>query len=117
MTPNIKQWLNESRAKLRTGDLAEADLQCLENLLTEPKKLILYLYSKSTSMRSSIASWALYDSTKPHQPTLPSQNAPYASVIEAIGDGWRVIQFPRPELYRFSDIDNNYLGYEFILEK
>ena len=52
MTPEIKQWLNESRAKLRTGDLAEADLVCLENLLIEPKQLILYLYSKSTSMRS-----------------------------------------------------------------
>ena len=78
---------------------------------------MLYLYSKSTSMRSAIASWALYDPTVSYEPTLPSQDAPYDSVIEAVNDGWRIVQFPRAELYQFSDIDNAYLGYEFILEK
>ena len=68
-------------------------------------------------MRSAIASWALYDPTVPYEPTLPSQDVPYDSVIEAVNDGWRIVQFPRAELYQFSDIDNTYLGYEFILEK
>ncbi len=113
----IKQWLAESRQKLQTGDLTEADLQALETLLTEPRQLVLYLYSKSTNMRSAIASWALYDPTVPYEPTLPSQDVPYASVIEAVNDGWRIVQFPRAELYQFSDVDNTYLGYEFILEK
>ncbi len=113
----VKQWLAESRQKLQTGDLTEADLQALETLLTEPRQLVLYLYSKSTNMRSAIASWALYDPTVPYEPTLPSQDVPYASVIEAVNDGWRIVQFPRAELYQFSDVDNTYLGYEFILEK
>jgi hypothetical protein len=130
MKPAVKQWLDESRAKLRTGDFSEADIQRLENLLAEPKQMVLYLYSKSTNMRSRIASWALCDPIELHEPTqtvasdifpvrakLPSQDAPYASVMEAVGDGWRVVQFPRPELHPFSDVDNNYLGYEFILEK
>ena len=88
-----------------------------EVLLAEPRQLVLYLYSKSTNMRSAIASWALYDPTVPYEPTLPSQDVPYDSVIEAVNDGWRIVQFPRAELYQFSDIDNTYLGYEFILEK
>ena len=113
----VKQWLAESRQKLQTGDLTEADLQALETLLTEPRQLVLYLYSKSTNMRSAIASWALYDPTVPYEPTLPSQDVPYDSVIEAVNDGWRIVQFPRVELYQFSDVDNTYLGYEFILEK
>ena len=113
----IKGWLAESRQKLQTGDFTEADLEALETLLTEPRQLVLYLYSKSTNMRSAIASWALYDSTVPYEPTLPSQDVPYDSVIEAVNDGWRIVQFPRAELYQFSDVDNTYLGYEFILEK
>ena len=117
METTVKGWLDESRKKLQAGDFTEADLQRLEVLLTKPRQMVLYLYSKSTSMRSAIASWALYDPTVPYEPTLPSQDAPYDSVIEAVNDGWRIVQFPRAELYQFSDIDNAYLGYEFILEK
>ena len=117
METTVKGWLDESRKKLQAGDFTEADLQRLEVLLTKLRQMVLYLYSKSTSMRSAIASWALYDPTVPYEPTLPSQDAPYDSVIEAVNDGWRIVQFPRPELYQFSDVDNAYLGYEFILEK
>ena len=59
----------------------------------------------------------LIDPTQPHRPTLPSQEPPYGSVLEAVADGWRIVQFPIAELRRFSDVDNDYLGYEFILEK
>ena len=117
METTVKGWLDESRKKLQAGNFTEADLQRLEVLLTKPRQMVLYLYSKSTSMRSAIASWALYDPTVSYEPTLPSQDAPYDSVIEAVNDGWRIVQFPRAELYQFSDIDNAYLGYEFILEK
>ena len=117
MENTVKLWLDKSRKKLQVGDFAEADFQRLEVLLTAPRQMVLYLYSKSTNMRSAIASWALYDPTVPHEPTLPSQDVPYDSVIEAVNDGWRIVQFPRAELYQFSDIDNTYLGYEFILEK
>ena len=106
MKTAVKQWIDASHAKVGVGDFTEADFQRLEAILTKPKQMVLYLYSKSTNMRSPIASWALYDPTKPNEPTLPSQEAPYASVIEAVQDGWRIVQFPRPELYQFSDIDN-----------
>ena len=117
MENTVKHWLAESRKKLQAGNFTETDLQQLETLLTAPRQMVLYLYSKSTNMRSAIASWALYDPTVPYEPTLPSQDVPYDSVIEAVNDGWRIVQFPRAELYQFSDIDNSYLGYEFILEK
>ena len=117
MGTTVKRWLDESRKKLQAGEFTEADLQRLEPLMTEPRQMVLYLYSKSTSMRSTIASWALYDPTVSYEPTLPSRDVPYDSVIEAVNDGWRIVQFPRTELYQFSDVDNAYLGYEFILEK
>lgn len=117
MKPILKQWIDDSREKLKAGDFTENDLLQLEELLTEPKQMVLYLYSKSTNMRSPIVSWALYDATQPHEATLPSEEMPYPSVIGAVEDGWRIVQFPIPRLSRFSDIDNDYLGYEFILEK
>ena len=43
--------------------------------------------------------------------------SPVTGRIEAVNDGWRIVQFPRAELYQFSDVDNTYLGYEFILVK
>lgn len=130
MTPTVQQWLEDSRAKLRLGDLFESDLQRLEALLAEPRQKILYLYSKSTNMGSAIASWALYDPCEPEQadqlvasdtfataPKLPCQDPPYSSVLDAVADGWRVVQFPREELHPFADTDNSYLGFGFILEK
>ena len=117
MKPTLKQWIDDSREKLKAGAFTENDLLQLEALLAEPKQMVLYLYSKSTNMRSPIVSWALYDATQPYEATLPSEEMPYPSVIGAVEDGWRIVQFPRAELYQFSDIDNTYLGYEFILEK
>ena len=113
----IKEWLDDCVEKLEAGELTEADLHGVTTVLDSEKQLLLYLYSKSTNLRSPLGGWALYDATASDEPVLPSQDAPYASVLDAINDGWRIVQFPRPELYNFSDVDNAYLTYEFILEK
>ena len=113
----INEWLDNCIKKLNAGELTETDLRGVPDILGGKKQLILYLYSKSTNLRSPLGGWALYDATATDEPVLPSQNAPYASVLEAVNDGWRIVQFPRPELYNFTDVDNAYLTYEFILEK
>lgn len=113
----IKEWVDDCIEKLNAGELTETDLRGVINLLGSKKQLILYLYSKSTNLRSPLGGWAVYDATAPDEPVLPSQDAPYASVLDAVSDGWRIVQFPRPELYNFTDVDNAYLTYEFILEK
>ena len=109
--------LHSCRQKLREGNLTDQDLEHLQSLVTPPTQMVLYLYSKSTNMRSGISSWALYNPMEPDDPKLASQDLPYASVIDAIKDGWRIVQFPITKLHHFSDADNDYLGYEFILEK
>ena len=112
----VNDWLAESRDKLTAG-LTAADLDQLETLLQTPRQQVLYLYSKSTNMRSPLASWALYDPTRPQQPVLPSAEPPYESVLAAVADGWRVVQFPIAKLYDYEGQDNDYLGFEFVLEK
>lgn len=117
MRAAIGEWLATSRRKLEAGELTAADLDRLEALAVTPTQQVLYLYSKSTNMRSSIASWMLYDATRPQEPTLPSQDVPYDSVLAAVADGWRIVQFPDAKLYSYQGVDNDYLGFEFILEK
>lgn len=117
MRHDVAEWMRAARGKLPAGELADADLDALEALLKTPRQSILYLYSKSTNMRSGVASWALYDPTEPHEPKLPSDEPPYASVVDAMADGWRVVQFPIPTLYEYTELDNRYLGYEFVLER
>jgi hypothetical protein len=117
----IKNHLNQCRQKLENGQLQTVDLDQLEALLKTSnhrrKQAIMYLYSKSTNMRSPLSGWSIYDPYRYGEPELPSQHPPYKSVLDAVGDGWRILQFPRPENFPFSAIDNNYLAFEFILEK
>ena len=116
----VEEWLDGCLVKLRTGVLTEADLRRGARVLEAehaPRQRLLYLYSKSTNPRSSLSAWALYDPAAADEPVLPSQDVPYTSVLDAVRDGWRIVQFPRPEVYRFSDLYNAYLGFEFILEK
>ena len=117
MKEAVVGWIQRQRDKLQASPITTEDLDVLENSLKDPRQQVLYLYSKSTNMRSAIASWALYDPTKPQEPMLPSQELPYASVLDAMADGWRVVQFPFSKLYTYEGVDNDYLGFEFILEK
>jgi len=71
----------------------------------------------SSNMRSPIASWTLYDATKPQERTLSSQATPYSSVLEAVAHGYRIVKFPISKLYQFSDLRDDCLGDEFISEK
>ncbi len=117
MKTPLQQWIESSRTKLQSNTFTATDLDQLEKLTTDRHQVILYLSSQSTSMRSPIASWVLYDSTQPHTPQLPSQDPPYTSVLEAVADGWHIVQFPISKLYEYRELENDYIGYEFILEK
>jgi hypothetical protein len=113
----IREWVATSRQKLASGTLTTDDLDRLADLADQPRQLVLYLYSKSSNMRSPLASWMRYDATQPQEPQLPSQEPPYASVLAAVADGWRIVQFPDTKQYPYQGVDNDYLSFEFILEK
>ena len=58
------------------------------------KLLILYLHSPD--LNSRVVGWSEYDGTgkEPHT-TGDTGEPPYASALDAMQDGWRVIQFPQ----------------------
>jgi predicted metalloenzyme YecM len=83
------------------------------------KQRLLYLQCESVSVRSPVLAMALHEpvagSVTQIEPT--GIEFPYATVHEAIIDGWRVISFPSPKEPATTDEGLTVLGYEFILEK
>jgi len=102
----------------RQGRLTEADLrQALEHRPAQAQRQdLLYLQASNTSLESSIVGMTLVQDGE-IVPVLPGGvDWPYASVLAAIRDGWRVVKFPELALLMVEDRTIG-LGCEFILEK
>ena len=81
------------------------------------KLLVLYLHNPNLS--SGVGAWSFFDGTgKEETTTGDSEEPPYSSVVEAMRDGWRVIQFP-PQFpaYPAMEYNTSFLKFEYILEK
>ena len=77
---------------------------------------LLYLQSNGTCLDSGILGMTLVENGQMTDVSEDSKDWPYQSVLEAIRDGWRVVQFPNLAL--LMDESRTYgLGCEFILEK
>ncbi len=80
---------------------------------------LLYINSESTHPQSPALSAAIYEpiagSATQIDPT--SDGLPYASVHEAIIDGWRVIQVPDVWSGIGDEEDGEIIGFQFVLEK
>lgn len=116
---NIKQQVERCIADLRAGELAETSLQGIIAALDaqpSPRQDLLYLQASTTSVTGDVVGMLLVqDGQVSEGPTDPDE-WPYPTVLAAMQDGWRVIQFP--DLALSLDESRTYgLGYEFILEK
>jgi hypothetical protein len=83
------------------------------------RQQLLVLYAATSSPESEVGAWSLFDGTG-RQASMAGDNdkPPYPSVLAAMRDGWRVIQFPRLEAApRGAEHDTSFLKYEFVLEK
>lgn len=85
---------------------------------TTLRQRLLVLYLQNACLTSDVVVWAEYDGTGRSDFEGDAREPPYASVLEAMRDGWRVIKFPEIQA---STIDNGYvsgpLPNEFVLEK
>ena len=83
------------------------------------RQKLLVLYAHSPDLNSRTVAWSMYDGTGREQHTTgDSEEPPYESVVAAMLDGWRVIQFPQQyPAYPGMEYNTSYLRYEYILEK
>ncbi len=86
------------------------------------RQQILILHLSGSDLESSTVAWALYDGTLPkghmQMNSGDQEEPPYRSVIEAMQDGWFVIQLPAlPYYLRGEEHEVGHLPYEYVLER
>ena len=105
--------------EFRRGTLTEEELaRTLQQLAGGRSKRqdLLYLQTQGSSLGSAVHGMALVREGEIHEGPARVEDWPYQSPLEAICDGWRVIQFPNMAL--MMDESRTYgLGCEFILER
>jgi hypothetical protein len=105
--------------EFRNGTLTEEELgRTLDQLAAVGTKRqdLLYLQTQGTSMGSAVHGMAIVQGGEIREGPPNAKDWPYQSPLEAIRDGWRVIQFPNMAL--MLDESRTYgLGCEFILER
>ncbi len=87
--------------------------------MAKVRQKVLVLYLRRSALDSMVKGWSLYDGTgKDHYTTGDSDIPPYRTGMDALRDGWRVIQFPQliPP-YPNMEYTTSFQMYEFIFEK
>ncbi len=87
--------------------------------MSKLRQRVLVLYLANSALDSRVKGWTNYDGTgQEHHTTGDSDTPPYKTGIDALRDGWRVIQFPQliPP-YPGTEYTTSFHTYEFIFEK
>ncbi len=83
------------------------------------RQKVMVLYLATSALDSGVTGWSLYDGTgRDAHTTGDGETPPYATGLDALQDGWRVIQFPQliPP-YPNLEYTTSFQMYEFIFEK
>lgn len=83
------------------------------------RQKILILYLGSSALDSDVKGWTLYDGTGENAHTTgDSFEPPYKTGLDALKEGWRVIQFPQLNPpYPGEELRTSFMKYEYIFEK
>ncbi len=119
MNNTQRQRIEDCIEEFSQGKLTEEKLrQVLEDLSETGKKCqdLLYLQTSNTSLESSVHGMSIVEDGEIFAGPSDPNDWPYKTLLQAIRDGWRVIQFPNMAL--IMDESKTYgLGCEFILER
>ena len=115
----VRRQLEHCVESFRAGKLSEGMLkEALETAKSSDNRCqdLLYLQAVSTSLTSQVQGMLLMQDGEMADEISDPDEWPYQTVLEAIRDGWRVVQFPNQAL--LLDETRTYgLGSEFILER
>ena len=83
------------------------------------RQKLLFLYLSNSTPDSKTIGWSLYDGTGKEKPPAEIETEPpYESALDAMKDGWLVIQLPTLSVdVPGQEYHTNYLEFEFILEQ
>lgn len=90
--------------------------------MSKLRQQILILHLSNSELDSQTIAWALYDGAAPadkiQMQSGDQDKPPYRSVLDAMRDGWFVMQVPTlPYYVRGHDHEVGHLPYEYALER
>ena len=91
--------------------------------MSKLRQQILILHLSNSELDSQTVAWALYDGAAASADKIQMQSGdqdkpPYRSVLDAMRDGWFVLQVPTlPYYVRGHDHEVGHLPYEYVLER
>lgn len=115
----VTQWLRNAEGKVTSSSVTQEDLQGLKQIVQQStqRQRLLYLHTRAPSITAAVIGMAQHEPVAGGCDTLQTRTEwPYATVHEAIVDGWQVIHFPNL-MAPYDDRELSYVGYEFILQK
>lgn len=87
----------------------------------EYRQQLMILHCASTDLLSPTVAWAVYDGAAPSgaapMRTGDAKEPPYLSVLEAMRDGWRVLQVPQPPVVPGAEHETADLPFRFVLAR
>ena len=111
--------LDQGIAELRAGTLQESTLAAIRDEVTaagRARQDLLYLQAAGTDLNSQVIGMRMVRDGELSDGPADPDDWPYQSVLDAIRDGWRIIDFPNLAL--LLDESRTYAyGAEFVLEK
>lgn len=86
--------------------------------MTTERQQVLHLWAAGSALDSPTVGWAFHDGTDGSAPGIPDGAPPYATGVDALRDGWLLLQSaqlvpPAPG----EEHTNSYLRYEFVFER
>ena len=83
------------------------------------RQQVLTLYLATSALDSGVLGWSIYDGTgRDAHTTGDSDEVPYESGLDALRDGWRLIQMPvLIPPYPGEEYSTSFLKYGFVFEK
>ena len=83
------------------------------------RQKVLVLYLANSALDAPVVGWAVYDGTgQTRHMAGDNDEAPYATGVAALQDGWRLIQASQILPHdRGNEFDLAYLKYEFFFEQ
>ena len=87
--------------------------------MSRQRQKVMILYLAYSALDAGVKGWTLYDGTGREQHTTgDTTEPPYATGMDALLDGWRVIQFPQLNPpYPGTECTTSFQKNEFIFEK
>ena len=83
-----------------------------------PRQRLLYIHAQTPNPLSPVLEMTIYEPVKDFRIELTAGEPEpgYATVHEALVDGWQIVQFPLHQA-EYDDDEIDMVGYEFILQK